>query len=65
MWSAIFLLGILLLLVGLFKRKTRWGKGAALIGSVGVFLSLVVGGPELLEAAKDFRQGFQDGLADR
>lgn len=65
MYPAILLLGIILLFVGLFKHKTDWGKGAALIGVVGVLLSVLVGGPELLEAADDFRRGFQEGLADR
>lgn len=64
MYPAILLVGIALLIIGLFKRNTDWGKGTALIGAVGVLLSVLVGGPELLEAADDFRRGFQEALAD-
>jgi hypothetical protein len=64
MYPAILLLGVTLLFIGLFKRNTDWGRGAAVLGIVGVLFSVLVGGPELLEAAEDFRRGFQEGLAD-
>ena len=58
MWSIILLSGFVLLVVGVFKRTTNWGKGAALIGATGIIVSLLVAGPELLDTVQ---QGFQDG----
>lgn len=61
MWDIIFLLGLLFLVVGVVKRQTRWGKGVALIGAVGVVVSLFVAGPEMWSS---FQQGFQEGYQD-
>jgi hypothetical protein len=61
MWDVVFLIGLVLLVVGIVKRQTRWGKGAAIIGAVGVAASLIVAGPEMLEAVQ---RGFQEGYEE-
>lgn len=61
MWDIVLLSGLILLIIGLVKRKTRWGKGLAIVGAVGIAVSLVVHGPEMLDS---FQQGWQDAMAD-
>ena len=58
MWDFVLLLGLVLLIIGGVKRKTDWGKTLAVVGVVGIVISLVVAGPDMLDAAQ---RGFQEG----
>ena len=58
MWTPVLLAGIILFVVGRMKWETDWGKPVAILGAVGVGVSLVVVGPDLLDS---FLRGFNDG----
>ena len=62
MWTVALFVGLALLILGVVKRDTKWGKAVALIGGVGIAVSLFVAGPDMLD---DFQRGFQDGYADQ
>ncbi len=61
MWEIVLLSGLVLLIIGLVKRKTGWGKGIALVGLIGIVVSLIVHGPEMLEG---FMEGYREARAD-
>jgi hypothetical protein len=64
MWDIILWGGFVLLVVGIVKRKTGWGKGTALIGATGVIVSLLPAGPEILDSfQREFRDGYEAGTA--
>jgi len=58
MWSVVLSVGIVLAVLGALKRKTRWGKGVALVGAAGIVVALLVAGPEITDAV---RQSYQEG----
>lgn len=61
MWGLILLVGLILFIVGIVKRKTSWGKVIAVLGAVGVAASLLVAGPEMLDS---FLEGYREARRD-
>ncbi|PQJ34344.1 hypothetical protein BSZ35_06780 [Salinibacter sp. 10B] len=60
MWTVVLFAGLALLILGIVKRDEQWGKAGALIGGIGIAVSLFVAGPDMLD---DFQRGFQEGYA--
>lgn len=59
------LIGLVLIVVGLVKRKTPWGKPAAFVGVVVVAVALYLDGPGLSEAFQEgYEAGYDAGSAD-
>lgn len=61
MWDIVLLVGLALLIAGLVKRKTTWGRAFALVGVVGIIVSLVIHGPDMAEA---LQRGWEAGMQD-
>jgi sugar phosphate permease len=45
--ESLLLPGLVLLVVGIARRKERWGKAFALAGAAGVVVALLAAGPEI------------------
>lgn len=56
--DVLFFGGILLIIVGLIKRRETWGKTAAWIGLAALAISVIVGWPDMAEG---FREGYEAG----
>ena len=61
MWTIALFIGIILLVVGGWKRKTDWGKPVAVLGVVTIGVSLFVAGPDMLDSiVRGFNEGYND-----
>lgn len=59
--DAALLVGLILFVLGLVKRRSRWGTAVAIVGAALFMGTLVLHYPNLAEA---FRTGFEEGQAD-